>query len=73
MNPVTALFVTLSTFVQKRVEEAKDSDRGASLIEYGALLALVAAIVAALVALKIPQTVGDYVSDAIASIFGASW
>ena len=74
MNRLIPLYATVMTFVQNRVERAKNAeDRGASLIEYGALLALIAAIIAALAALGIPGKVGSYIGDALNSIFGTNF
>ncbi|MGK5554980.1 Flp family type IVb pilin [Actinomadura kijaniata] len=52
MNPIIPLYVTLQTFVQDRVEQVKErSDRGASAIEYGALLVVSAVVIGVLVSI----------------------
>ncbi|MGH3387947.1 MAG: hypothetical protein ACRDOO_03630 [Actinomadura sp.] len=65
------LYVTLSTFVSNRVERVKSrEDRGASMIEYGALLILVSAIIAALLASNIDDTIKTKVTELVNEIFG---
>ncbi|MFC0037858.1 hypothetical protein [Actinomadura rayongensis] len=71
------LYVTLHTFVLDRVERLaenagrarRNGDRGASLIEYAALLVLVAAIVGALYKAGIIKRLSDAVSKALDDIF----
>lgn len=71
MNSLIPLYVTLSTFVSNRVERVKcREDRGASMIEYGALLILVSAIIAALLASNIDDTIKTKVTELVNEIFG---
>lgn len=72
MNSLIPLYVTLSTFVSNRVERVKSrhEDRGASMIEYGALLILVSAIIAALLASNIDDTIKTKVTELVNEIFG---
>jgi Flp pilus assembly pilin Flp len=74
MNPLIPLYVTLSTFVQNRVERLSQlrEDKGASLIEYAALLILVAAIVTALYAAGIINQLTTAVTNALSQIFGGT-
>ena len=71
MDPLIRTYVTLLNFSHARIEQLKErrDDRGASLIEYGGLLALVGAIVAAVVALNLPQTISTNVGNAVEKIF----
>lgn len=70
MNPIIPLYVTLSTFVLDRVERMKSrEDRGASMVEYGALLILVSAILAALIAVDVDGVVGNKVKETVEQIF----
>ncbi|MFA1545099.1 hypothetical protein [Actinomadura chokoriensis] len=72
MNP-TYFYVTLQTFVMDRVDKIReDRERGASLIEYAALLVLVGAIVAALYAAGIIKKLDSAVSGALTKIFDGS-
>ncbi|MES9543180.1 MULTISPECIES: hypothetical protein [unclassified Actinomadura] len=67
------LYVTLQTFVLDRIERVRnDSDKGASLIEYAALLVLVGAIVAALYAAGIVGKLDTAVTNALTKIFDGS-
>ena len=69
MNPMIPLFVTLQTFVQDRAEQLRDRrDRGASALEYGALIVVAALIVGILYSL-IDGTVRTKISEAITSLF----
>ncbi|MFI6517204.1 Flp family type IVb pilin [Spirillospora sp. NPDC050679] len=51
MNPIIPLYVTLQTFIHGRVDQMKErmDDRGASAIEYGALLVVSAVVIGVLV------------------------
>jgi Flp pilus assembly pilin Flp len=71
MNLLIPTYVVVTNFVADRVEAVKTrhKERGASMIEYGALLILIAAIVGAVMALNIHQTVGKKVQEAITNIF----
>lgn len=74
MNRMIPLYVTLSTFVQGKAERVRNrytgEDRGASIIEYVALLFVVALIVAAIHAAKIDERVKNKAGDALNKIFG---
>jgi len=74
MNRMIPLYVTLSTFVQDKAERVRNryvgQDRGASIIEYVALLFVVALIVAAIHAAKIDTRVKNKTGDALNKIFG---
>jgi Flp pilus assembly pilin Flp len=74
MNPFTTLCVTLTNFAQDSVERVakRRDDKGASLIEYAALLILVAAIVTALYAAGIISQLTTAVSNALSQIFSGS-
>jgi pilus assembly protein Flp/PilA len=54
--------VTLQTFVADR----KDDDRGATAVEYGLIVALIAAVIVAIVA-----TLGGQVNDAFTTVSDA--
>jgi Flp pilus assembly pilin Flp len=70
MNRLIPLYVTLSTFVSNRAERMKSrEDRGASMIEYGALLILISAIIAALIASDIDGIIGTKVKELVNQIF----
>ncbi|MDN3356890.1 hypothetical protein [Actinomadura sp. DC4] len=66
--------MTLATFVQGKAESVRrryaGEDRGASIIEYVALLFVVALIVAAIHAAKIDERVKNKAGDALNKIFG---
>ncbi|SPT50411.1 hypothetical protein [Actinomadura madurae] len=69
MNPMIPLFVTLQTFVQDRVEQLKERhDRGASALEYGALI-IVAALIVGILYTAINTTVRTKITEAITSLF----
>jgi Flp pilus assembly pilin Flp len=70
MNPIIPLYVTLQTFVHDRVERFKDKDdRGASAVEYAALIVLAAAIIGALYASGVVTTASTKVKEAVDKIF----
>jgi hypothetical protein len=73
MNRMIPLYVTLSTFVQDQAERVQKryvgKDRGASIIEYVALLFVVALIVAAIHAAHIDKTVQKKAGEAMKKIF----
>jgi Flp pilus assembly pilin Flp len=71
MDPLIRSYVLLVNFSQDRIRQLKErrDDQGASLIEYGGLLALIGAIVAAVVALNLPQTISQNVGEAVTRIF----
>jgi Flp pilus assembly pilin Flp len=68
MNPIIPLYVTITTFVQGRVEKFRE-DRGASAVEYGALIILAAAIIGALWASGVVTTLGSKTKTAVDSLF----
>lgn len=71
MNPLIPLIVTLQTFAFDRVERLKErEDRGAGLVEYGALLVLAAAILAALKASGVVTKLTTATATAVTSMFG---
>ncbi|MEV5568474.1 hypothetical protein AB0L06_00370 [Spirillospora sp. NPDC052269] len=67
-NTLIPLFVTLQTFIQGRVEKAQDRERGASALEYGALILVGAAIIAVLWT-AFNSNVKTQVSDAVKNMF----
>lgn len=73
MNRMLPLYVTLSTFAADKVARVQrrytGADRGASIIEYVALLFVVALIVAAIHAANIDKTVQTKAGDALKQIF----
>lgn len=73
MNAMLPLYVTLSTFVQDKASSVRkryaDNDKGAPLIEYVALLFVVALIVAALHAANIDKTVQAKAGEVLQKIF----
>jgi Flp pilus assembly pilin Flp len=73
MNRMLLLYVGLSTFTRDKVERAQKryvgEDRGASIIEYVALLFVVALIVAAIHAAKIDTKVKSKTTEALNKIF----
>ncbi|MEU5880324.1 hypothetical protein [Spirillospora sp. NPDC047279] len=68
MNPIIPLYVTLQTFVQDRVQRMKDEDRGASAIEYAALILVAGVIIVALIA-AVNNTVLPKMGEAITNMF----
>ncbi|GAA1839382.1 hypothetical protein GCM10009736_01060 [Actinomadura bangladeshensis] len=73
MNALIPLYVTASLFLQDRVETyldgRRDRSRGASLIEYGALIAIVASVAAALYKLNIGKTVSSFIDKKLKEMF----
>lgn len=73
MNRMIPLFVTLSTFVgdsARRIQKRyTGDDRGASIVEYIALLFIVALIVAAVYGSGIDQTIKSKAIDAVNKVF----
>lgn len=76
MNRVIPLFVTLSTFVgdsAKRIQKRYvGDDRGASIVEYIALLFIVALIVAAVYGSGIDQTIKAKAVSAVNKVFSSA-
>ncbi|WP_433327554.1 hypothetical protein [Spirillospora sp. CA-294931] len=72
MNALIPLYVTLQTFVQDRAEQLQErrerGDRGASALEYGALIA-VAAVVIAILYGAINGTFAKKVGEAVENLF----
>ncbi|WP_018655762.1 Flp family type IVb pilin [Actinomadura flavalba] len=69
MNPMIPLYVTLQTFVHGRVEAIKErQERGASAIEYAALILVAGVIIVALIAAA-KDTVVPRVEAAIKKMF----
>nr|WP_218909490.1 hypothetical protein [Nocardiopsis sinuspersici] len=62
---MTKLWVTLSAFV---VPKSEKDDRGAGIVEYAAILILVAAIAAAVFSLGLAQRISDGIGAAITEI-----
>lgn len=73
MNALIPFYVTLSTFVRDKAERVQKryvgQDRGASIIEYVALLFVIALIVAAIHAAKIDTKVKEKATEALNKIF----
>lgn len=71
MNPIIPLVVTMQTFMYGRFERLKErSDRGAGMVEYGALIILVAAILAVLLKDNaIGKAVKDGITNAMKQVF----
>ncbi|WP_150243317.1 hypothetical protein [Nocardiopsis quinghaiensis] len=65
MNSLTRLWVTLSAFL---VPTSKKEDKGAGIIEYAAILILVAAIAAAVFSLGLAQRISDGIGAAVTEI-----
>src|SRR5689334_7694353 len=63
----------MSGAVRRRtiIRRAASGDRGASTLEYGAILMMIVAIVGAFTAIAIPQNVADSVSYSLCVIFHA--
>jgi Flp pilus assembly pilin Flp len=75
MNQIVRTYVTVHSFIHSRVERFKDpNDRGASAVEYAALIILAAALIGALYASGVVSTASTKVSSAVNAIFngGAS-
>ena len=70
MTPLISFYTKSSNFVYDRVRRLQDPDeRGASLLEYGALIVLVAAIAAAVFATNIGQTIATNITNKVNEIF----
>ncbi|HEV7935643.1 MAG TPA: hypothetical protein VGP70_25420 [Actinomadura sp.] len=70
MNPIIRTYMTVHSFVHNRVERFKDpDDRGASAVEYAALIILAAALIGALYASGVVSTASTKVSSAVNAIF----
>ncbi|HEY0540210.1 MAG TPA: hypothetical protein VGD53_17710 [Actinoallomurus sp.] len=76
MNALVPFYVRLETFVRERAEKARgsaeDKDRGVTIIEYAALLVLVAGLVAGLYTVGIISKFTSAVSSALSGIFTPS-
>jgi Flp pilus assembly pilin Flp len=76
MNRMIPFFVTLSTFVEgsaKRIQKRYvGDDRGASIVEYIALLFIVALIVAAVHGSGIDQTIKSKAVAAVNKVFSSA-
>jgi Flp pilus assembly pilin Flp len=76
MNPMIPLFVTLSTFVGGKANRIQrryiGDDRGASIVEYIALLFIVALIVAAVHGSGIDQTIKAKAVSAVNKVFSSA-
>ena len=59
------IFVVLQTMFLDRIETARDNERGATAVEYGLLVALIAAVIVAIVA-----TLGGQINTAFTSFSG---
>ncbi len=71
MNPLIPLVVTLQTFFHDRIERLRSpEDRGAGIVEYGALLVLAGALVAVLFEAGLVDELEGAVEDAIDDLFG---
>jgi Flp pilus assembly pilin Flp len=69
MNPIVPLYSTLQMFVQDRFEQVRErTDRGASGLEYGALIVLAALIIGILFS-AINGTVRTSITQAITDLF----
>ncbi|MBO2463762.1 Flp family type IVb pilin [Actinomadura violacea] len=70
MNPIIPLYVTLQTFVQDRVENLQARrERGATGIEYAALILVSAAIIGVLIAV-VNSTLKTQFTGALNKLFG---
>ncbi|WP_435105266.1 hypothetical protein [Nocardiopsis synnemataformans] len=65
MNSLTKLWVTLSTFL---VPTSKEEDKGAGIVEYAAILILVAAIAVGIWALGIPDQIRQAIGSSVDQI-----
>ena len=57
------IFVVLQTMFLDRIETARDNERGATAVEYGLLVALIAAVIVAIVA-----TLGTNINNAFTTV-----
>ncbi|MEU1902263.1 hypothetical protein ABZ512_28155 [Nocardiopsis dassonvillei] len=62
MNSLTKLWVTLSTFL---APTSKEKDKGAGIVEYAAVILLVAAIAIAVYSLNLDQSIGNGIRGAV--------
>ncbi|MEE2035833.1 Flp family type IVb pilin [Nocardiopsis sp. CT-R113] len=65
MNSLNRVWVMLSTWL---VPPSKRDDKGATLIEYAAVVILIAGVVAAILAIGIPSRIGQSITTAITQI-----
>ncbi len=65
MNSLTKLWVTLSTFL---VPTSKEKDKGAGIVEYVAVIILVAGIAVAVYQLGLAGRISDSIGASITSI-----
>jgi len=65
MNSLNRVWVMLSTWL---VPPSKRDDKGAGIVEYAAILILVAAIAVAVFALGLPGRISDGIGAAITSV-----
>lgn len=76
MNPMVPLFVTLSTLVEDKTKRIRKryigDDRGASIVEYIALLFIVALIVAAVHGSGIDKTIQSKAVAAVNKVFSSA-
>jgi hypothetical protein len=71
VNRLIPLYVTLAAFAHTRAEKLRErSDKGASMLEYGGLLALLATIFTALFGMGLGQKVTSGFTGALGKIFG---
>ncbi|WP_026122386.1 hypothetical protein [Nocardiopsis halotolerans] len=68
MNSLTRLWVTLSTFL---VPASKKEDKGAGIVEYAAILILVAAVAVAIFSLNVPTLISDSIGSSIDDILSS--
>ncbi|WP_285731571.1 hypothetical protein [Nocardiopsis sp. ATB16-24] len=65
MNNLTALWAKLRAFL---VPTSQKEDRGATILEYAAVIILIAGVVAAITAIGIPSRIGQSITTAITEI-----
>lgn len=70
-NPLTALYVRGQMLVANRVEQARN-DKGAGLVEYGALIVLALAILGAIYSSEIITKVDEGIGEALDKLFTPS-
>ena len=58
-----SFFVVIQTMFLDRIETARDNERGATAVEYGLLVALIAAVIVAIVA-----TLGTQINNAFTTV-----
>ena len=69
MNNLTALWATLRAFL---VPTSQKEDRGAGIVEYAAILILVAAVAVAVFALGLPDSISDAIGMSVTEILQGS-